>query len=137
MADYARDGRNPASNPLYFIRPRCFQVFLSALERSAGRVRTGASAVPRGFEVLKLILRPKSDEKRTTTERGHVWYLKRVARITIGWSFIVAGISWLFLLLLQGVLFLMIGLLILSKEYRRAEGSSHAYAAGSLRRMPS
>jgi uncharacterized protein len=50
---------------------------------------------------------------RTTTERGQVWYLKRIARITIGWNFIVAGIAGLFLPLLQGVLFLMIGLVIL------------------------
>ena len=65
------------------------------------------------FEVLKSILRPNSDEMRTTTERGHVWYLKRIARITIGWSFIVAGIAGLFLPLLRGVLFLMIDLVIL------------------------
>ena len=61
------------------------------------------------FEVLKSILRPNSDEMRTTTERGHVWYLKRIARIPIGWSFIVAGIAELFLPLLQGVATLSVG----------------------------
>jgi uncharacterized membrane protein YbaN (DUF454 family) len=34
-----------------------------------------------------------------------------------GWTFIVLGIAGLFLPVLQGILFLMIGLMILSSEY--------------------
>jgi uncharacterized protein len=54
-------------------------------------------------------------------EPGHFSYLKRIAIITLGWIFILAGIAGLFLPLLQGILFLIIGLVILSNEYRWAE----------------
>ncbi len=37
--------------------------------------------------------------------------------IVVGWAFILLGIAGLFLPILQGVLFLLIGLLILSTEY--------------------
>ena len=40
----------------------------------------------------------------------------------IGWTFIVLGIAGLFLPVLQGILFLMIGLIILSGEYAWAHG---------------
>lgn len=43
--------------------------------------------------------------------------IKRWVWIATGWMFIVLGILGLFLPLLQGVLFLFIGLLILSSEY--------------------
>lgn len=43
--------------------------------------------------------------------------LKRIGVITVGWAFILLGIAGLFLPILQGVLFLLIGLLILSTEY--------------------
>jgi uncharacterized membrane protein YbaN (DUF454 family) len=42
---------------------------------------------------------------------------KKVVRLMLGWGFILVGIVGLFLPLLQGVLFLMVGLLILSSEY--------------------
>jgi len=42
---------------------------------------------------------------------------KKALVLGIGWTFIVLGIAGLFLPLLQGVLFLMIGLVILSTEY--------------------
>jgi uncharacterized protein len=42
---------------------------------------------------------------------------KRVLVEVVGWSFIVLGIVGLFLPVLQGVLFLLIGLTILSTEY--------------------
>jgi uncharacterized membrane protein YbaN (DUF454 family) len=41
----------------------------------------------------------------------------RVAGIIVGWAFVVLGIVGLFLPVLQGILFLVIGLLILSREY--------------------
>jgi len=41
----------------------------------------------------------------------------RVAGIIVGWAFVVLGIVGLFLPILQGILFLVIGLLILSREY--------------------
>jgi uncharacterized membrane protein YbaN (DUF454 family) len=43
--------------------------------------------------------------------------LKRIGVITVGWLFVLLGIVGLFLPILQGVLFLLIGLLILSTEY--------------------
>jgi len=41
---------------------------------------------------------------------------KKTAILLIGWTFIVLGVLGLFLPILQGVLFLLIGLLVLSKE---------------------
>jgi len=43
--------------------------------------------------------------------------VKRVAAIVVGWAFILFGIVGLFLPILQGVLFIIIGLVILSSEY--------------------
>lgn len=42
---------------------------------------------------------------------------KRVGVLLLGWGFILLGIAGLFLPVLQGVLFLLIGLIILSSEY--------------------
>jgi|SRR5581483_7002036 len=46
---------------------------------------------------------------------------KLTARWCFGWGFIVIGIAGLFLPLLQGVLFILIGLSILSTEYAWAK----------------
>ena len=43
--------------------------------------------------------------------------VKRAAILILGWCFILLGIVGLFLPILQGVLFLLIGLIILSSEY--------------------
>ena len=43
--------------------------------------------------------------------------LKRILVLMVGWSFILLGIAGLFLPILQGILFLLIGLFILSSEY--------------------
>jgi uncharacterized membrane protein YbaN (DUF454 family) len=43
--------------------------------------------------------------------------LKRAGVLAVGWAFIVLGIIGLFLPILQGILFLLIGLVILSSEY--------------------
>jgi P-type Ca2+ transporter type 2C len=72
------------------------------------------------FEVLKLIRRRPTDQMPRRPDHGHVWNLKRIALITTGWIFVVAGIAGLILPVLQGILFLLIGLVILSKEYRWA-----------------
>jgi Ca2+-transporting ATPase len=70
------------------------------------------------FEVLKLIRRRTDDQMpMATPNQSHVSNLKRIVVITTGWVFFVAGIAGLFLPLLQGILFLLIGLVILSKEY--------------------
>jgi uncharacterized protein len=45
---------------------------------------------------------------------------KRIAIITTGWLFIALGIAGLFLPFLQGILFLLIGLVILSTEHHWA-----------------
>lgn len=41
---------------------------------------------------------------------------KRLLKLILGWSFMVLGVLGLFLPILQGVLFLAIGLVILSQE---------------------
>ncbi|HEV8524445.1 MAG TPA: PGPGW domain-containing protein [Terriglobales bacterium] len=43
--------------------------------------------------------------------------LKRIAVLALGWLFLALGVVGLFLPILQGVLFLLIGLIILSSEY--------------------
>ena len=43
--------------------------------------------------------------------------IKRVAKLVVGWSLIVLGFLGLFLPVLQGILFLLAGLIILSTEY--------------------
>jgi uncharacterized membrane protein YbaN (DUF454 family) len=43
--------------------------------------------------------------------------IKRAVLLVAGWAFILLGIVGLFLPLLQGILFLLIGLVILSSEY--------------------
>lgn len=42
---------------------------------------------------------------------------KKIALLLMGWGLIVLGVIGLFLPILQGVLFLIVGLLILSSEY--------------------
>ena len=54
-------------------------------------------------------------------ERMHISArLKRLALIVTGWLFIAFGIVGLFLPVLQGILFLLVGLVILSAEYHWA-----------------
>jgi hypothetical protein len=43
--------------------------------------------------------------------------VKRIATIAVGWIFLLLGVAGLFLPILQGILFIVIGLLILSTEY--------------------
>ena len=43
--------------------------------------------------------------------------VKKWAVLGVGWTFIVLGVAGLFLPILQGILFLLIGLIILSSEY--------------------
>jgi hypothetical protein len=64
--------------------------------------------------------KPPETEKRNDSSRNRTWNWKRVAIIATGWVFVALGIAGLFLPLLQGILFLLIGLVILSKEYRWA-----------------
>ncbi len=51
----------------------------------------------------------------------------------VGWTFIVLGIAGLFLPVLQGILFLLIGLIILSSEYVWA----HKLLKRAVHRFPS
>ncbi len=53
--------------------------------------------------------------------------VKRIAVEIVGWAFIVLGIAGLFLPVLQGILFLLIGLFILATQY--------AWAARLLNRL--
>ncbi len=43
--------------------------------------------------------------------------IKKACWLALGWGFIILGIAGLFLPILQGILFLLIGLIILSSEY--------------------
>jgi len=43
--------------------------------------------------------------------------VKKAVALVVGWAFIVLGIIGLFLPFMQGILFLMIGLTVLSSEY--------------------
>tara|TARA_B100000315_G_scaffold238138_1_gene255626 strand:+ start:1813 stop:2133 length:321 start_codon:yes stop_codon:yes gene_type:complete len=47
--------------------------------------------------------------------------IKKLLSVISGWSFIALGIIGLFLPFLQGILFLVIGLIILSKHYAFAQ----------------
>jgi uncharacterized membrane protein YbaN (DUF454 family) len=58
--------------------------------------------------------------------------VKRALVLLVGWGFILLGIVGLFLPLLQGVLFLFIGLIVLSSEYAWA----HRLIARLRRRFP-
>ena len=42
--------------------------------------------------------------------------LKRIALLTLGWTLIVLGVAGLFLPFLQGILFILAGLWVLSRE---------------------
>lgn len=52
-----------------------------------------------------------------TTLVGHMRSVKRILILITGWTFILVGIAGLFLPILQGILFIVIGLMILSCEY--------------------
>lgn len=52
-------------------------------------------------------------------------FAKKTLIYMIGWSFILLGIVGLFLPILQGILFLLIGLLVLSKESTTAKNLLH------------
>ena len=52
-------------------------------------------------------------------------FAKRTLIYVIGWAFILMGIVGLFLPFLQGILFLVIGLLVLSKESTIAKNLLH------------
>jgi len=43
--------------------------------------------------------------------------VKKAFALVVGWAFIVLGVIGLFLPFMQGILFLMIGLTVLSSEY--------------------
>ena len=58
--------------------------------------------------------------------------VKRALVLLVGWGFILVGIIGLFLPVLQGVLFLFIGLIILSSEYAWA----HRLIAQLRQRFP-
>lgn len=57
------------------------------------------------------------DANRSSGDRDMNVQVKRVAILILGWCFILLGVVGLFLPILQGVLFLLIGLIILSSEY--------------------
>ena len=46
--------------------------------------------------------------------------VRQIVILVAGWTFIVLGVLGLFLPILQGILFLLIGLFLLSKESARA-----------------
>ena len=50
-------------------------------------------------------------------QRSMKAFFKRLAVQAVGWAFVVVGIIGLFLPVLQGILFILIGLIILSTQY--------------------
>jgi uncharacterized membrane protein YbaN (DUF454 family) len=58
--------------------------------------------------------------------------VKRIVVLVIGWSLIAFGIVGLFLPVLQGVLFIMLGLLVLSRESHAA----HRWLQRGRQRFP-
>jgi uncharacterized protein len=50
---------------------------------------------------------------------------KKILLLILGWLFVLLGIAGLFLPLLQGILFIFIGLIILSKESKIAKNILH------------
>ena len=46
--------------------------------------------------------------------------IKRVASLIIGWTLILVGVVGLFVPILQGILFILLGLYVLSRESRTA-----------------
>ena len=54
--------------------------------------------------------------------------LKRIAVLCLGWAFVGLGVLGLFLPILQGILFLLTGLVILSTEYVWAHHLLHKLA---------
>ena len=50
---------------------------------------------------------------------------KKIILLTLGWLFVLLGIAGLFLPLLQGILFIFIGLIVLSKESKTAKDILH------------
>jgi hypothetical protein len=77
----------------------------------------GAASVT-WFEILKI--RERRMQNRSRISARDRSKLKRVAIVVTGWLFVIAGAVGLVLPVLQGILFLLIGLAILSKEYRWA-----------------
>ena len=51
---------------------------------------------------------------------NEIFHLKRIALIVAGWGFLLLGIAGLFLPILQGILFILVGLTILATEYHWA-----------------
>lgn len=75
-----------------------------------------------GLRSATFVLRPVPSVTSTrATQQGILPLVKTLAKRvlvqTVGWIFILVGIAGLFLPILQGVLFLLIGLMILSTEY--------------------
>jgi uncharacterized membrane protein YbaN (DUF454 family) len=52
-------------------------------------------------------------------------HMRRVAVLVLGWALIAFGIVGLFLPFLQGVLFILLGLYVLSRESETARGWLH------------
>jgi uncharacterized membrane protein YbaN (DUF454 family) len=52
-------------------------------------------------------------------------HIRRVAVLTLGWALIAFGIVGLFLPVLQGVLFILLGLYVLSRESETARRLLH------------
>lgn len=56
-----------------------------------------------------------------------VAFTKKVLLLTLGWFLILLGIVGLFLPFLQGLLFIFIGLIVLSKESKKAKEILHHF----------
>ena len=72
---------------------------------------------------------------RGTEERNHATmkkHVKRIVVLVIGWTLIALGVVGLFLPVLQGVLFILLGLWVLSTESETA----HRWLENARKRHP-
>lgn len=96
-----------------------------AHQGAAARARSAGLAVVMDSCIMQA-------HRRIDQKNGSRSFAKRVGILALGWSFITLGIVGLVLPFLQGVLFLLIGLAILSKE----SPTAHRWLVAFRKRHP-
>jgi hypothetical protein len=99
--------------------PRLRQVFRFEVLHPVDIALCAAAAVAgiTWFEVYKTLCRQRPPGIPSSGAMGNHTMMKRALMIVSGWTFVTLGIAGLFLPVLQGILFLLIGLGLLSTEY--------------------
>jgi len=103
-----------ANAPAVWLQQGIAHEAAAALARSAGLAIVMDTCIMQVHRQLALTRGVASNGRlRRTAPRS---FVGRIAMLAVGWMFIVLGVAGLFLPILQGILFLAIGLLVLSKE---------------------